>query len=72
MAARRRVSVGFEGGQVLTARVSDEALAVIRGAVEQGGWHSVDTEDGSAYVNADKIVYVLTDAGDQRVGFGLS
>jgi hypothetical protein len=72
MSARRRVSVGFEGGQVLTARVSDEALAVIRGAVEQGGWHNVDTEDGSAYVNADKIVYVLTDAGDQRVGFGLS
>ena len=71
MAGRRRVSVGFEGGQVLTARVTDEALAAVRSAVEQGGWHAVDTEDGSAYVNADKIVYVLTDAGDQRVGFGL-
>ena len=72
MANRRRVSVGFEGGQVLSARVTEEALAQLRGAVDQGGWQSIDTEDGSAYVNADRIVYVLTDAAEQRVGFGLS
>lgn len=70
--ARRRVSVGFEGGQVLAAKITEEALAQLRAAVDQGGWQSIDTEEGSAYVNADKIVYVLTDASEQRVGFGLS
>jgi hypothetical protein len=66
----RRVTIGFEGGQALATRLSEEALATLRGALDSGGWHDVVAEDGSALVYVPKIVYITTDSSDHRVGFG--
>ncbi|MEA2390001.1 MAG: hypothetical protein QOK31_110 [Solirubrobacteraceae bacterium] len=71
MAEARRVSIGFEGGQVLSTRLSEKALKGLRDALEQGGWHDLVTEDGSSLVYLPKIVYVTTDSTEHRVGFGL-
>jgi hypothetical protein len=66
----RRVSVGFQGGQVLTLRVTDEQLETLYGALGDGGWHELETEDGPVRIYLGQVVYVRLDEGDQRVGFG--
>jgi hypothetical protein len=71
MAEARRVSIGFEGGQVLSTRLSEQALRALRAALEKGGWHEVEAEDGAALVYVPKILYVTTDAGEHQVGFGV-
>jgi hypothetical protein len=70
MADTRRVSIGFDGGQVLSARVSESALADLRSALDRGGWHDLAAEDGSALLYVAKIVYITTDTAEHRVGFG--
>jgi hypothetical protein len=72
MAETRRVSIGFGGGQVLAARLSEHALSELRAAIERrDGWHDVAAEDGSALVDVSKVVYVTTDSSEHRVGFGV-
>jgi hypothetical protein len=66
----KRVSVGFQGGQVLTLRVTDEQLETLYRALGDGGWHELETEDGPVRIYLGQVVYVRLDEGDQRVGFG--
>ena len=72
MAAERaqRISIGFQGGQVLTARVDPDELKKLRRALEGGGWHELEAEDGTVALNTDQIVYVNVDSEEHRVGFG--
>jgi hypothetical protein len=66
----RRVGVGFQGGQVLSLRVTDEQLETLYRALGDGGWHELETEDGPVRIYLGQVVYVRLDEGDQRVGFG--
>jgi hypothetical protein len=66
----RRVSVGFQGGQVLSMRVSDDQLQALYRALGDGGWHELESEDGPVRIYLGQVVYVRLDEGDQRVGFG--
>lgn len=70
MAASRRVSVGFQGGQVLALRVSDEQLDALHKALGGGGWHELQTEDGPVRLDLAQVVYVRSEEDDARVGFG--
>lgn len=70
MAALKRVSVGFRGGQVLAVRVDENTLASLHDALGGGGWHELDHEEGTARVNLDQVVYVQVDSAEPRVGFG--
>jgi hypothetical protein len=72
MADAQRVEIGFEGGQVISVRLSDEALQDLRKQVEQGGWHDVRTEDGVLALYVGKIAFLRIDSGEHRVGFSLS
>jgi hypothetical protein len=65
------VSVGFQGGQVLSLRVTDEQLKTLYRALGDGGWHELETEDGPVRIYLGQVVYVRLDEGDQRVGFGV-
>jgi hypothetical protein len=69
-AAQRRISVGFQGGQVLALRVSDEQLKKLYKALDGGGWHELETEDGPVRVDLGNVVYVRAEDEDSRVGFG--
>ncbi len=69
-AGARRVSVGFQGGQVLALRVSDEHLKGLTKALEGGGWHQIETEDGPVRIDLGEVVYVSADSDEPRVGFG--
>jgi hypothetical protein len=68
--AQRRISVGFQGGQVLALRVSDDQLKGLYKALAAGGWHELETEDGPVRLYLGQVVYVRAEDEDSRVGFG--
>lgn len=70
MPASRRVSVGFQGGQVLALRVSDDQLQALYKSLGGDGWHELQTEDGPVRLDLAQVVYVRSEEDDQRVGFG--
>ena len=67
----QRINIGFHGGQVLAARVSASALASLQSALGSEGWHELDSEDGKIALDLGKVVYVLVNHDEPRVGFGL-
>jgi hypothetical protein len=68
--APRRISIGFQGGQVLALRVSDEQLKSLNKALGAGGWHEVSSEDGPVRVDLAQVVYVSSESDEPQVGFG--
>jgi hypothetical protein len=66
----QKVSIGFDGGQVLSARVGRHELSRLREALGEQGWHELTAEDGTVALDVNKIVYVLVDHEEHRVGFG--
>lgn len=71
MAEVQRVEIGFEGGQVIQARLRDDVLSDLRSRLESGGWHDVDTEDGTLALYVGKVAFVRVESSDHRVGFSL-
>jgi hypothetical protein len=70
MAALRRISIGFQAGQVLALRVSDAQLKALYKALQDGGWHELESEDGPVRLYLGQVVYVRAEDEDSRVGFG--
>ena len=66
----QRISIGFLGGQTLAARVVPAELAKLRNALGSDGWHDLSAEDGTVAVDLTKVVYVIVDHEEHRVGFG--
>lgn len=66
----QKVSIGFHGGQVLSARVAPPELTRLRGVLGSTGWHDLTAEDGTIALDLSQIVYVLVDDEEHRVGFG--
>jgi len=66
-----RVEIGFEGGQVVSVRLTDNELKDLRRQVEKGGWHDVTTEDGILAVYVGKVAFLRIDSGEHQVGFSL-
>ncbi len=68
----QKVSIGFDGGQILSARVAPAEVAKLRNALgrDGGGWHDLNAEDGTVALALGSIVYVLVDHEEHRVGFG--
>lgn len=66
----QKISIGFLGGQVLSARVNPGELTRLRQALGTEGWHDLTAEDGTVALDLSRIVYVLVDHEEHRVGFG--
>ena len=66
----QKISIGFQGGPVLSARVAPADLKALRDALAEGGWHDLTAEDGVIALRLEKVVYVLVDTEAHRVGFG--
>lgn len=69
MAEAQRVEIGFEGGQVIAARITDGDLKDLRKQLEKGGWHDLHTEDGVISLYLGKVAFLRIDSGEHRVGF---
>lgn len=66
----QKISIGFHGGQVLSARVALEALSRLREALGTSGWHELSAEDGTVALDLTHVDYVLVEHEEHRVGFG--
>jgi hypothetical protein len=66
----QRISVGFLGGQTFAARVPPAELTKLRNALGSDGWHDLTAEDGTVALDLTKVVYVIVDHEEHRVGFG--
>ncbi len=71
MAQAQSVEIGFEGGQVVSVRLSEGELKDLRKQLEKGGWHDVKSDDGVLVVYLGKVAFLRIDSGEGRVGFGL-
>lgn len=66
----QKINIGFLGGQVLSARVAPGELTRLRNALGSAGWHELTAEDSTVALDLGRIVYVLVDNEEHRVGFG--
>jgi hypothetical protein len=66
----QKVSIGFIGSQVMSGRIAAAELAKLRDALGSEGWCDVRFEEGTAALDLTKVVYVLVDDEEHRVGFG--
>jgi hypothetical protein len=67
----QRISIGFQASPPLAARVSDDELARLSGALGGEGWHDVEAEDGSIRLNLQHVLWLRVEKDEQRVGFGI-
>jgi len=68
----RRIDIGFQGGQVLSVRVTQEVHDAFRKALSDSGsqgWFELKTQDSDVHVDLAQVIYVRLDTEDQRVGF---
>ncbi len=71
MAEETRVEIGFGIGQVLSVKLTQDELAALRKAAEQGrGWHDLKTPEGSVSLNCATVVFIRV--ADQGRGIGFS
>jgi hypothetical protein len=70
MASSSRLSIGFQGGQVLAVRLSEQQLTALEKALGSQGWHEIDSEDGPVRLDLGQVVYVTAETEEPRVGFG--
>jgi hypothetical protein len=70
VSAARKITIGFQGGQVLAVRVEEKALRGLYDALEKGGWHELESEDGMVRLYVPQVVYVSAEGDEPRVGFG--
>jgi len=68
--SKQQISIGFQGGQVLALRVSDDQLKALHKALSDKGWHELSSEDGPVRLDLGQVVYVRSESDDLRVGFG--
>jgi hypothetical protein len=69
--AARRAAIGFQGGQVLSLRLSEEQLTSLRTTLKDGRerWQEVEAADGAALIDIGQVVYLRVESDDHRVGF---
>jgi hypothetical protein len=67
----RKAAVGFQGGQVLSLRLSESQLNELRSVMRDGRerWHEVEAADGAVVVDVGQVVYLRVESDEHRVGF---
>jgi hypothetical protein len=65
-----RISIGFQGGQVLGLRVGEEDLRSLNKALGTSGWHELASEEGPVRLDLAQVLYVRSESDELRVGFG--
>jgi hypothetical protein len=70
--APRHIDIGFQGGQVLPVRVSQEVHDEFRKALSNSSadrWFELHTQDSEVHIDLSQVVYVRLDTEEHRVGF---
>jgi hypothetical protein len=67
-----RIDIGFQGGQVLPARVTQATYDALSSALtneRSQRWFDLETVDSKISIDLSQVVYVRIDTEAQRVGF---
>jgi hypothetical protein len=69
--AVRRTALGFQGGQVLSLRLSETVLNSMRDTLKEGRerWMEVEAADGAVLLDIGQVVYLRVESDEHRVGF---
>ncbi len=73
MATGRRVEMGFDGGTILRLTIEEQVAQDLVAALGNGDgkWSSVESEEGTHWLNTRELVYIRLVPGEpSRVGFG--
>ena len=70
MATSIRLSIGFQGGQVLAVRLSEQQRRDLVKALGSQGWHEIESEDGPVRLDLGQVVYLTSESEAPKVGFG--
>ena len=68
----RHIDIGFQGGQVLPARVTQAVYDGLSGALtdeRSQRWFELETADSKISIDLSQVVYVRIDTEAQHVGF---
>jgi hypothetical protein len=67
----RRAAIGFQGGQVLSLRLSEDNLSSLRQTIRDGRerWREVEAADGAVLIDLGQVVYLRVESDEHRVGF---
>jgi hypothetical protein len=68
----KRIDIGFQGGQVLPARVKQSSFDGLRNALSDERaerWFELETQDSRIAIDLSQVVYIRIDTDEQRVGF---
>ena len=68
----RRIDIGFQGGQVLSVRVTQEVHDAFKKALTDSDserWFELQTQDSDVHIDLSQVVYVRLDTEEHRVGF---
>lgn len=66
----QKISIGFNGGQSIAARVKPDALSKLRSALEAGeAWFELTAEDSTVLLDLKKVDFLLVDSDEHRIGF---
>ncbi|UJA18877.1 hypothetical protein HJD18_00760 [Thermoleophilia bacterium SCSIO 60948] len=70
-AEAKRIEIGFDGGQVISVRLTDERVDELRKAVggPDAGWHDLETADGTLALDLAKVSFVRGSGGGASIGF---
>lgn len=66
---KQQISIGFQGGQVLSLRVGDDRLKALYKSLGETGWHELESEEGPVRLDLGQVVYVRAESDELRVGF---
>lgn len=70
MAGSNRIEIGFEGGQVVPAKVDDGQLKDLRKALDSGkGSHQLESAEETVILDLGKVIFVRILSGEGKVGF---
>jgi hypothetical protein len=67
----RRTAVGFQGGQVLSLRLTEDVLARLRDTLKEGKerWTEIESSDGAVLVDVGQVVYLRVESDEHKIGF---
>jgi hypothetical protein len=64
------VEIGFDGGQVIPARLDDDQVKTLRKALGTGDSpHEIETEEGTLLIDLGKVIFVRISSDQKTVGF---
>jgi len=68
--ALQRVTIGFNGSQLLAVRLEESDLNDLLQALGTDEWHDLTVDDGTIRLNLGEVIYVRTNLDEHKVGFG--